>query len=74
MPASPYPSSRRELAGNLLSAVVLCLASLASGGLGALLTIRLLYPHGPSLWRLVRMLVSNAVSLLSALLPAGVLL
>jgi hypothetical protein len=54
-----------------VSAIVLCFASLASGALGTLLTFRILFPRGLSLWQLVRALFSGGLSLLAALLPGG---
>ena len=64
MPLSP--TSNRgfwyETARFLPDALVLCLASLASGGLGALLAIRLLYgSDAPTFWHLLRLVFSHAV-------------
>ena len=65
MPPSPNPPHDdfwRRTAGFLPGALVLCLASFASGGLGALVTVRLLHPRdAPSLWRMLRIVLSHAV-------------
>jgi hypothetical protein len=51
-----------ESASFLPGAFVLCFASLASGGLGALFAFRLLYgPGAPSLWQMLRLVFSHAV-------------
>jgi hypothetical protein len=64
MPLSPT-STRGfwdETARFLPGALALCLASLTSGGLGALITIRLLYGSGaPTLWQMLRLVFSHAV-------------
>ena len=64
MPLSP--TSNRgfwdETARFLPGALVLCLASLTSGGLGALIAFRLVYgPGAPTLWQLLRLVFSHAV-------------
>jgi hypothetical protein len=52
----------QEAARFLPGAFLLCLASLTSGGLGALIVVRLLFPKEvPTLWHLLRLVFSNAV-------------
>jgi len=51
-----------ETAQSLPGAVVLCVASLVSGGLGALITLRLYFgPQAPGLWHMLRLVFSHAV-------------
>ena len=63
---SPSPTPVRadfwqEVARFLPGAFLLCLASFTSGGLGALLAVRLLYSkQAPTLWHLLRLVFSNA--------------
>jgi len=51
-----------DTAQSLPGAVVLCVASLVSGGLGALITLRLFFgSQAPSLWHMLRLVFSHAV-------------
>ena len=51
-----------DTASALPGAVALCLASLTSGGLGALFAIRWLHPaQAPTLWQMLRDIFSHAV-------------
>ncbi len=65
MPQSPSPHRSGfwyETASFLPGAFALCFASLTSGGLGALLALRLFYgPGAPSLWQMLRLVFSHAV-------------
>lgn len=57
---SPRGDFWSATASFLPGAVVLCLASFASGGLGALVTIRLLLAErAPSFWRMLRTVFSQ---------------
>ncbi|HVT16576.1 MAG TPA: hypothetical protein VHQ90_10425 [Thermoanaerobaculia bacterium] len=65
---APYPatsdrqSAWHDLVTILPGSLVLVLACMGSGVLGALVTFRLLLPPpGPTLWHLFRMLFSHAV-------------
>ena len=64
MPHSPNPRDSdflSQTASFLPGALVLCLASLVSGGLGALIAVRLLYvDRAPSLWYMLRVVFSKA--------------
>jgi len=70
-PTTPYNPARREYAAYLVSVLVLCAASIASGlaaGMtGALVTLRLLEPRAPSFWHLLRIVLSRALLLLANL-------
>ena len=62
MPQSPNSQGDfwSATASFLPGAVVLCLASFASGGLGALVTVRLLHSkEAPSLWEMLRLVFSH---------------
>jgi hypothetical protein len=64
MPLSPTSTRGfwSETARFLPGALVLCLASLTSGGLGALLAVRLLYEQrAPTFWQLLLRVFSHAV-------------
>jgi hypothetical protein len=51
-----------DTASVLPGALVLCLASLASGGLGALFAIRCLYTKpAPTFWELLRLIFAHTV-------------
>jgi hypothetical protein len=69
-PTTSYSPARREYVGYLVSVVVLCVVAIASGiaaGVAStLVTIRLLVPHGPSFWHLLRIVVSRALLLLAS--------
>ncbi len=50
-----------DTASFLPGALALCLASLTSGGLGALFAIRCLYPdRAPTFWQLLRLVFAHA--------------
>jgi len=65
VPPSKTPTPGKfwqETARFIPGAFLLCLASLTSGGLGALITVRWLYPQqAPSLWHMLRIVFSHAV-------------
>jgi hypothetical protein len=72
MPATPrFDPARRDYAGYLVSVLVLCAVSIASGiaaGVtSTLVTIRLLVPQAASLGHLLRIVLSRALLLLATL-------
>lgn len=66
--------TRREYPSYALNVLVLCgfcfASSLAGGLLGTLVTVRLLLPRAPSLWQLLRIVLSRGLPLLLCSLSA----